>query len=300
MKQKLAFFRLAVSLLVEGALIAVLMMIPRPGYARPQNSDPDFVLSGRVQSSSAQTLDAVRLRVEESGSLIFQKVIELASDGSFTVHVGSLHSKQILCTFSAPGFNPQGITGLTNSTNAVSLGLIRLSPFVEFGLVSVAKGEGNYAIVDFWVTSHIAKPLTFVSVSITSSQSVTGPCFDSDPILTMRFSMSAQRTSQSGKSQPVATILHIDSDGSQGMHSQPTLLVNGEIERDSCGPLMVRLVAPYSFTLSANDQSNPRKIRLEVPITIAVAKFGAVRPDWDHATVTLEMDNLEKISGSPK
>jgi hypothetical protein len=300
MKHISVLYRLAAAPLAKSAWVVLLTMILRPVYALPQSSDADFVLSGRVQTSGAQMLDAAQLRVEESGSLIFQKTVELASDGSFTVHLGSLHSKQILCTFSAPGFNSQRVTGLTNSTTAVSLGLVRLSPFVELGPVSVARGEGGYAIVDFWVTSHIAKSLTFVNVSITSSQSIAGPCFDSDPILTLRFTMSAQRTSESGQSQSVSTILHIDSGGSEGTHSQPALQVNGEIERDSCGPLMVRLAAPYSFTLTAGDQSTPRKIRLEVPATVAVPKLGTVRPDWDHATVTAEMDTLEKISGSPK
>jgi hypothetical protein len=291
------FHRLGAASLAKSALVVLLTMILCPDCAIPQNSDTDFVLSGRVQTSGAQMLDAVQLRVEESGSQIFQKTIELTNDGSFTVHLGSLHSKQIMCTFSAPGFNPQRVTGLTGGTTAVSLGLVRLSPFVELGPVSVARGEDGYAVVDFWVTSHIAKSLTFVNVSITSSQSIAGPCFDSDPILTLRFTMSAQRTSQS---QSVSTVLHIDSGGSAGTHSQPTLQVNGEIERDSCGPLMLRLAAPYSFTLTTDDQSTPRKIRLEVPVTVAVPKLGIVHPDWDHATVTAEMDTLEKISGSPK
>lgn len=299
MKHKPALLRLAVPL-AKSALIILLTIIPRPRYSVAQSSNPAFVLSGKVQTSGAQMLDAVQVRVEESGSLILQKILELAPDGSFTVHLAPLHSKQILCTFSAPGFNSQRIIGLTNGTTSVSLGLIRLSPFVELGPVSVARAEGDYAMVDFWITSHIAKSLTFVNVSITSSQSVAGPCFDSDPILTLRFTVSARRTSQPGQSQPVVAILHIDSGGSQGLHDQPALVVDGEIKRDPCGPLMLRLAAPYSFTLTASDQSTPRKIRLEVPITISVPKFGTVRPDWYHATVTAEMDTLEKISGSPK
>jgi hypothetical protein len=129
-------------------------------------------------------------------------------------------------------------------------------------------------------------------------QPPSGPCFDSDPIVTMRFTMNAQRASALAAKQAVSTTLHIESNESQGPHEQPALLVDGSIQRDSCGPLLLSLRAPYSFTLTKEDQMTPKKIRLEVPLSIPVAKFGTVRPDWSHAVVTAELDTQEKISGS--
>jgi hypothetical protein len=137
-----------------------------------------------------------------------------------------------------------------------------------------------------------------VNVSVSAMEAPSGPCFDSDPIVTLRFTMNAQRASAQLPKQALPTVLHIESNGPEGPHDQPALLVDGSVQRDSCGPVLLRLQAPYSFTLTQQDQMAPRKIRVEVPLTIHVAKFGDVHPDWSHAVVTAELETQEKISGT--
>jgi hypothetical protein len=267
-------------------------------HAVPQSSATDFALSGRVQSAGRQTPDVIEITVQESGNQIFHRQVELSKDGAFNVQLGSLHSNQVACILAAPGFDPQRITGLADGSGTISLGLVRIKPVVELGPISVTAMEGNYFIVDFWVTSYVSRPLTIVNVSVSAMQPPSGPCFDSDPIVTMRFALNAKRPLAQLPKQAVPTVLHIESSGPQGPHDQPALLVDGSIQRDSCGPILLRLQAPYSFTLTKEDQMTPKKIRLEVPLSIAVGKFGTVRPDWSHAIVTAELDTQEKISGS--
>lgn len=301
--QLLVSFRFKKTVLTVSALVislAVPFSSAGPTVATAEQPVTDYALSGRVQTGGPQPPDALQLRVEESGNVIFTKMVELADDGTFTVHLGSLHSKQILCTVSVAGFSPQRITGLVSDKPTVSLGTIRLSPFVELGPVSVTKAEGDISVVEFWITSHVAKNLTFINISISSSQMISGPCFDSDPMLTMRFAMVAQKASGLNKLPSVGATIHISTDDPTRAHNQPVLQINGEVTRDSCGPLLLRLVAPYSFTLTASDQSSPRKIRLEVPNSISVPKWGVIHPDWSHSTVVVEMDSQEKISGRPK
>ena len=263
-----------------------------------QDSGKDSLLSGRVQSAGRQTPDVIEITVQEAGNQIFHRQVELSKDGAFNVHLGSLHSNQVACILAAPGFDPQRITGLADGSGTISIGVVRLKPVVELGPISVTATQGNYSIVDFWVTSYVSRPLTIVNVSVSAMQPPSGPCFDSDPIVTMRFALNAQRPPAQLPKQAVPTVLHIESNGPQGPHDQPALLVDGSIQRDSCGPILLRLQAPYSFTLTKEDQMTPKKIRLEVPLSIAVGKFGTVRPDWSHAVVTAELDTQEKISGS--
>lgn len=268
-----------------------------PIHALSQDSARDFVLSGTVQSAGRQTPDVIEITVQEAGNQIFHRQVEL-SKGAFNVHLGPLHSIQVACVLAAPGFDPQRITGLADGSGTISLGVVRLKPVVELGPISVTATEGNYSIVDFWVTSYVSRPLTIVNVSISAMQPPTGPCFDSDPIVTMRFALNAQRPPAQLPKQAVPEVLHIESVGPQGPHDQPPFLIDGSIQRDSCGPILLTLQAPYSFTLAKEDQMAPRKIRLEVPLSIPVAKFGTVRPDWSHAVITAQLDTKEKISGS--
>jgi hypothetical protein len=280
---------------------ALLWLFAYPGIrAVSQGTARDFALAGTVQSSGRQALDVIEISVDESGNQIFHRQVELSTDGTFRVHLGVLHSNQVACTLAAPGFDPQRITGLADGSATISLGVVRLKPVVELGPISVTTTQSNYSIVEFWVTSYVSRPLTVVNVSVSAMQPPSGPCFDSDPIVTMRFTMNAQRAAAQVPAQALPTVLHIESNGPQGPHDQPALLVDGSIHRDSCGPLLLRLQAPYSFTLTKDDQMTPKKIRLEVPIAIPVAKFGTVHPDWSHAVVTAEMDTKEKISGSAK
>jgi hypothetical protein len=279
--------------------IALLCVIASSANCAVSQGQPtEVALSGKVQSAGRQALDVVDLRVEESGNPIFHRLVELSGDGTFNIHLGALHSNQISCTLSAPGFDPQRVTGLADGSATISLGVVRLKPIVELGPVSVAAAEGNYSVVEFWVTSYVSRTLTFVNISVSAIQPQSGPCFDSDPIMTMRFTLNGKRPLGQISKQEIPTVLHIESAGAQGPHDQPAFLVNGSIQRDSCGPISLRLMAPYSFTLTKDDQMKPRKIRLEVPQSIPVVKFGTVHPDWHHAVVTAELDTQEKISGS--
>src|SRR5579862_1243559 len=279
-------------------LAALLWLISLTAVHVCQGQAKDFALSGTVQSAGKQTPDVIEISVEESGNRVFHRQVELSKDGAFNVHVGFLHSKQVACTFTAPGFAPQRITGLTDENATISLGVVRLNPVIELGPISVATTEGNYSIIEFWVTSYVSRPLTIINLSVSAMQAPSGPCFDSDPVVTMRFTMNAQRATAQLAKQAVPTVLHIESNGPQGPHEQPPLLVDGSVQRDSCGPLLLRLQAPYSFTLTRQDQMTPKKIRLEVPLSIPVARFGNVRPDWNHAVITAELDTQEKISGT--
>jgi hypothetical protein len=261
-----------------------------------QASTGDFALAGTIQSAGSQTPDVVEISVEDSGNQVFHRQVELSKDRNFHVHLGPLHSNRVSCSFAAPGFDPLRITGLTDGTATISLGVIRLKPVVELGPISVTTALGDYSVLEFWVTPYVSRPLTIVNVSVSAMQAQSGPCFDSDPIVTMRFTMNAQRASSPGPTQALPTVLHIESNERQGPRDQPALLVEGNIQRDSCGPLLLRLQAPYSFTLTNEDRLTPKKIRLEVPLSIHVAKFGTVRPDWSHAVVTAELDTREKIS----
>jgi hypothetical protein len=58
-------------------------------------------------------------------------------------------------------------------------------------------------------------------------------------MLTMRFAMVAQKASGLNKLPSVGANIHISTDDPKRAHDQPVLQINGEVTRDSCGPLLL-------------------------------------------------------------
>ncbi len=271
-----------------------------PSCIRAQIAAPGLVVTGVVRGDGGQKLGAAHLHIDDSGSTALDRVIELSEDGAFSLHIGSTRSPKVTCTLSASGYESQRITAVINETGVISLGVVRLPSIVELNNVSVALGEDNYFLIDFWIVSHVDRPLTFASVSIAGLYKTRAPCFDSDPILTMRFTLNSTRTIQSANAGSFPAVLHVISESAGQPRIQPPLVVEGAIERESCGPVLVRLTTPYSFVLAKEDRDVPRKFRLEVPMDITVSGYGKVSPDWKHAVITAGTDREGKISGSPK
>ncbi len=277
-------------------LIVAFLSIASASAATAQQRNGVIPLSGEMHVNTKRPLGAVQLTVKAAGAEVFERVIELGKDGAFTVQLSAPGSRTVDCYFSAPGFAPVRIMGVVTGSG-IRLGTVRLKAIVELSPPRSVPGQGDVSIIDFWITSHTAKPLTFLGVSITSRQRLGGRCFDSVPIEVLRFNLAGHIRSR-GSGESIAGVLKITTKDGDARYDEPILRIEAKISKDVCGALTVDLLAPYSFSLTTADRGTPRKVRLEVPNTIASQRFGPIRPDWGRALIELDLGGGEKIGVS--
>jgi hypothetical protein len=254
-----------------------------------------LTLRGTVKSDAQQPLDVVKLKVSDP---IFERQIELSPKGSFEVTMDATHLTHIYCEISAPGFETERLTIPLNSDSA-SIGIVRLKPYVLLGPISITMAaDSASAYIDSWLTTLSPRPLTFESITVAASETNAGPCFDAAPQLLLRFARTALLTHKTPSQSDISILLNVESKDDQN-HAD-ALKVEGTLNEDACGGSLVRLNAPYSFTLTDRDAGKPRKFRVAVPLSIAVKTERTIHPDWKHATVSLRLQNGEMISATSK
>ena len=256
----------------------------------------DVILSGFVLDQGGNPLDVIRVAVETAGRQLLERTVELKPGGEVSMGIGSLEQDHLRCKIFAEGFDPTQITVVVREGRA-HFGTVQLKRYVELGPLSILEpAYGGFLYLDFWITSHSSQPLTIKQVVLSAEEPVHGPCFEAAPRLAMRFEPIAFYTAPKGQhsDQELRAILQILPESK--LEPVNTIRVAGSFHRDPCGPSVIKLLAPFSFTLETVDKNQPRKLRVEVPLQFKIGGESIIRPNWHDASLHIVLENGDTIN----
>lgn len=190
------------------------------------------------------------------------------------------------------------ITAVVQGTSAL-LGTVKLRRYVDIGLAQILEyADGHYVDLDFWITSHTARSIIVQQVIVSAPGPKNSPCAAPAPLITFHFDSIALPEAHPKKSgeEELTAVLRVRQEGSS--ESQQAYHVAGSYRYDPCGPTIVKVAIPYSFTLDRADQNQPRRIRIELPTAIQIKGSGAVWPDWHNASLRTVLEGGETINAT--
>jgi hypothetical protein len=254
------------------------------------------MLSGQVTDYDGKPLDVIHIKVEASDGVVYDRVLDLKPGGMVSVSLGEVKQDSVRCYISSDGFEPTEITAVVQGNHAL-LGTVKLKRYLDLGPIEVLKAaDGQGVYLDFWITSKSSRPHIIRQVGIKGEEVRQGPCFDSIPRISFHFKNIGVSGNSKNTGKPLKLIVSVlvEPEGKKG--AEGVIQVEGTFHRDQCGPSVVTLVAPYSFSIESGERDKPIKLRITVPRQLRLRGVGTVRPDWNHALIFITLDNGETIS----
>lgn len=273
-----------------------LLVVSLCGLLATAVDSSNIILSGRVVDQYGKPLDIIRIKVEASDKVLLEMTLDLQPGGALSIGLGAVGQGTLRCHISAAGFETAQITALVQGEQAL-LGIVKLKRYLDLGPIEVLRvADGSAVYLDFWITSQTPRPLIIKQVILSSEEARQGPCFDSTPRISFNFrNIEVEGNSKSKndyRKLRVSLLVHPE----RKNDLERTFRVEGSFHRDPCGPSVIKLIAPYSFSLETGNQNQPIKIRITVPFQFKLNRVGIIRPNWEQASIHITLNNGETIS----